>query len=207
MMNKTTRVVLALGAASLAANASAQQREYYLNVDAGVSLVQNLNIKGGNTIELNPGALFDGAFGWQFSKSLAAEFETGFALNSVDKIGGVAVSSYGGRADIYQIPMLVNLVYTFPVEGKIKPFISAGGGGIAALADMQTPLGSVNDTDFTFGYQGSAGARWRLSERSDIGLAYRFLASLDHSWSSGGVTLKTDGMFTHSLMLSFCWKF
>lgn len=206
-MNKTTRVVLALGAASLAGNALAQEREYYLNVDAGVSLVQNLNIKGGNTVELNPGARFDGAFGWQFSKPLAAEFETGFVLNSVDKIGGVAVSSYGGRADIYQIPLLVNLVYTLPVQGKIKPFISVGGGGIAAVADMQTPLGSINDTDFTFGYQGSAGAKWKLSDRVDFGLAYKFLASLDHSWSSRGVTLKTDAMFTHSLMLSLGWKF
>ena len=199
--------MLTLGAASLAANAHAQQREYYLNVDAGVSLVQNLNIKGGNNIELNPGARFDGAFGWQSSKQLAAEFETGFTLNSVDKIGGVAVSSYGGKADIYQIPMLVNLVYTPPLQGRIKPFIGAGGGGIATMADMQTPLGNVNDTDFTFGYQGFAGVGWTLSERTEIGVAYKFMGSLDHSWSSRGVTLKTDSMFTHSILLSFLWKF
>lgn len=205
-MNKTTRVVLALGAASLAANARALEREYYLTLDAGVALVQNLNIKGGNTVELNPGARFDGAFGWQFSKPLAAEFETGLTLNSVDKIGGVSVSSYGGRADIYQIPMLVNLVYTLPLEGKMKPFIGAGGGGIATVADMQTPLGGIDDTDFTFGYQGFAGVRWALSERADIGLAYKFLGSLDHSWSSRGVTLKTDATFTHSFMISFRWK-
>jgi len=206
-MNKATRVMLSLGAASLAANAHAQEREYYLNIDAGVSLVQNLNIKGGNTIELNPGARFGGAFGWQFSQPLAAEFETGLTLNSVDKIGGVAVSSYGGRADIYQIPMLVNLVYTLPVQGKIKPYIGVGGGGIATVADMQTPLGGIDDTDFTFGYQGFVGVKWALSERADVGLGYKFLASLDHSWSSRGVTLKTDAAFTHSLMLSFCWKF
>ena len=199
--------MLALGAASLAANAHSQEYKYYLTVDAGVALVQDLNIKGGNTIELNPGARFDGAFGWQFSKPLAAEFETGLALNSVEKIGGVAVSSYAGRADLYQIPMLVNLVYTLPVQGKIKPYVGAGGGGIATVADMQTPLGGIDDTDFTFGYQGFAGARWTLSERADIGLAYKFLASLDHSWSSRGVTLKTDATFTHSLMLSFRWKF
>jgi len=206
-MNKTTRVVLALGAASLAANACAQEREYYLNVDAGASLVQDLNIKGGNTIQLNPGGRIDGAFGWQFFKSLAAEFETGFTLNSVDKIGDVSVSSYGGSADIYQIPLLVNLVYTPSIHGKIKPYIGAGVGGIATVADMQTPLGNVNDTDFTFGYQGFAGARWELSPCADIGLAYKFMGSLDHSWSSRGVTLKTDPMFTHAFLLSFRWKF
>jgi opacity protein-like surface antigen len=206
-MTKTTRVMLALGAASLAVNARAGERGFYLNLDAGVSMVQDLNIKGGNTVEINPGARFDGAFGWQFSKPLAAEFETGITLNSVDKIGGIAVSSYGGRADIYQIPMLVNLVYTLPVQGKIKPYVGAGAGGIATMADMQTPLGNINDTDFTFGYQGFAGVRWTLSERADIGVAYKFMASLDHGWSSSGVTLKTDGMFTHALMLFFRWKF
>jgi len=206
-MNKTTRVVLALGAASLAANAHAQERQYYLDVDAGVSLVQDLNIKGGNTIELNPGARIDGAFGWQFSKQFAAEFNTGLTLNSIDKIGGVAVSSYGGSADIYQIPLLVNLVYTLPMQGKINPFVGIGGGGIATIADMQTPLGNVNDTDFTFGYQGFAGVGWALSDRADIALAYKFMGSLDHNWSSGGVTLKTDAMFTHSILLSFRWKF
>ena len=199
--------MLALGAASLAANARAGEREFYLNADAGVSIVQDLNIKGGNTIELNPGARIDGAFGWQFSQPLAVEFETGITLNSVEKIGGVAVSSYGGRADIYQIPMLVNLVYTPPMQGKFKPFVGAGGGGIATVADMQTPLGNINDTDFTFGYQAFAGVGWTLSKRADIGLSYKFMGSLDHSWSSGGVTLKTDAMFTHALLLSFRWKF
>jgi opacity protein-like surface antigen len=204
-MNKTTRVVLTLSAASLAANACAQERQYYLNLDAGASVVQNLNIKGGNRIELNPGARFDGEFGWQFSQPLAAEFETGFALNSVDKIGGVAVSSYGGSADIYQIPMMANLVYTIPTQGKIKPYIGAGAGGIAAVADMQTPLGNVNDTDITFGYQGFAGVRWTLSEHADIGLAYKFMGSTDHTWSSRGVAIRTDAMFTHALLLSFRW--
>ena len=206
-MNKTTRVMLALGAASLAVSARAGERGFYLNADAGVSIIQDLNIKGGNSIELNPGARFDGAFGWQFSEPLAVEFETGITLNSVDRIGGVAVSSYGGSADIYQIPMLVNVVYTPPIQGKFKPFIGAGGGGIATVADLQTPLGNVNDTDFTFGYQAFAGVRRTLSRRAEIGLVYKFMGSLDHSWSSGGVTLKTDAMFTHALLLSFSWKF
>lgn len=199
--------MLALSAASLAANARAAEREFYLNVDAGASMIQDVNIKGGNTIELNPGARIDGAFGWQFSKPLAVEFETGITLNSVDKIGGVAVSSYGGSADLYQIPMLVDLVYTPPIQGKIKPFLGVGGGGIATVADMQTPLGNLNDTDFTFGYQAIAGVRGALSKRAEIGLTYKFMGSLDHSWSSGGVALKTDAMFTHSLLLSFRWKF
>jgi opacity protein-like surface antigen len=145
--------------------------------------------------------------GWHFSDQLAAELETGFTLNSVHKIGGVPVSSYGGKADIYQIPMMANLVYTFPLKGKFKPFIGAGGGGIATWADMQTPLGNVNDTDFTFGYQGMAGVGWELSKCVDIGMTYKFMASLDHDWSSGGVAFKTDGMFSHSILLSFRWKF
>ncbi|HWC60225.1 MAG TPA: outer membrane beta-barrel protein [Verrucomicrobiae bacterium] len=206
-MKQTTRVVLTLGAASLAVNAHARERDFYLSLDAGASIIQDVNIKGGNTIELNPGARIDGAFGWQFSRSLAAEFETGITLNSVEKIGGVAVSSYGGSADIYQVPMLVNLVYTPPTHCKIKPFIGAGGGGIATIADMQTPLGNVNDTDFTFGYQGFAGVKWTLSRCTDIGLTYKFMGSLDHNWSSGGVALKTDAIFTHALLLSFRWKF
>jgi hypothetical protein len=46
-----------------------------------------------------------------------------------------------------------------------------------------------------------------LSKHADIGLSYKLMGSLDHNWSSGGVTLKTDAIFTHAILLSFSWRF
>jgi opacity protein-like surface antigen len=208
-MIKKTRFVLALGVASLVANAYAHEvgSHLYLNFDAGGAVVQDVRIKDGDTIKFNPGGRIDAGLGWRISEPLSVEFETGVAFNSVDKIGGVAVSSYGGNADIYQIPLLVNLVYTPPLKSAIKPFIGIGAGGIGTVADMQTPLGNINDTDFTFAYQAVAGVKWTLSKHAEINLDYKFLGSFDHSWSSGGVTLRTESIFTHSLLLSFSWKF
>ena len=57
--------------------------------------------------------------GYRLSASFAAELEAGFTYNPVKQSGPVAFIDW----DIYQVPLLANIVYTLPLEGRIKPYV------------------------------------------------------------------------------------
>jgi opacity protein-like surface antigen len=202
-------LTLAAAAAFVTAQAGAQTNSgpWSLNFDGGVAMPQNVNIKGGDSIEFATGFRVDAGVGYRFLKPLVAEIDVGIIDNSVTRIGGLDVSSYGGSASLYQVPLVAQVIYEPQLKGVVRPFIGAGFGGIATVANFETPLGSINDTDYTFCYQGVAGVKLAAGDHLEFGVAYKFLGTLDHSWSENGVTLKTDGILTHTIMAVVTWKF
>lgn len=208
-MHPSKSLFLAPVALALAFTAQAQETpgSVYLKADAGATFEQGLNIKGGSKLDFDTGFRFDVGPGYQITKSLAAEFEVGVIYNQVDTLGGVPLSTYGASADLYQIPMLVNVVYTVPLKGAIHPYIGAGLGGVATVVDVTSPLGDVNDTDFVFGYQALAGLTFSVAEHVELGVAYKFLGTTDHHWSDHGVTLDTDPAYSHSILATLKWRF
>ena len=58
-------------------------------------------------------------------------------------------------------------------------------------------------SDFTFGYQGSLGLKYAISENCDLGIAYKFLGTSDHDMGRFG----TDGTLTHSLLATLTFRF
>jgi len=178
-----------------------------LSLDGGVALPQNVNIKGGDTIDFDGGFRIDAGVGYKICPPLTAEVEAGLIDNSVNKIGGVAVGSYGGTATLYQVPLVAQIIWAPCLKGVVKPYLGVGIGGVATVANLDTPLGNVNDTDVVFCYQAEAGVKFLAGEHLELGVVYKFLGTLDHSWSENGVTLNTDGIFTHSIMAVLTWKF
>ena len=198
---------VALASVAMPAGAQTNTGPWSVNFDGGVAIPQNVNIKGGDTINFGTGFRLDAGVGYRLLKPLVAELDAGVIDNAVTTIGGVTVSSYGGSARLYQIPLVAQLIYSPVQKGVFRPFIGAGAGGIATVANLQTPLGSINDTDYTFCYQGVAGVKLAANEHLEFGVIYKFLGTLDHSWSENGVTLKTDGILTHAIMAVVTWKF
>lgn len=209
MINKTNvRHLIAAGTMLVigAANASAQM---YLNGEVGAAFAQDVTIKntGGAKASFNPGVRGGFALGYNLSDSFAAEFESGVIWNSMDTLGGMSVSDAGATIDLYQIPFLANLVYKTPVKSGFSGYIGAGVGGVASILDVSAQGNNGNDTDFTFAYQGMAGVKYAICKNMDVGVAYKFLGTLDHSWNIGGGGLSTEALYTHSVLATFTFRF
>lgn len=179
----------------------------YVTADVGPAFQQNINIAGGSKIDFNTGVRGDVSFGYACKPWLATEFATGVIWNSVDTIGGVAPSSYGGSMDLYQIPLMGNLVLTAPNLGRFRPYVGGGLGCVIGKLDFNSPLGNIHDTDHTFAYQAFAGLNYQISERVVVGLGYKYITTRDHGWTQNGVTLDTEGTSTHSVTCSLTWFF
>jgi opacity protein-like surface antigen len=202
----------------LAANAVQAQsaNNWYWDVRAGVALPQDTAIKsspygGGGDIDFDAGLHVGVALGYRLSPSVAMELETGVLWNSVNEINGNNFSNVGGSADFYQIPVLANVVYT-PLHGAFSPFIGVGVGEVTAIFDSSHlplfgPGTGYSDTDFVFAYQATAGFKYAVNERLDLGLAYQFLDAARNDWSDHGVPFETGDVRTHSIMATLTWRF
>jgi OOP family OmpA-OmpF porin len=193
-----------------AANADAQSDKWYLDANAGAAIQQDVDIKnGGGKVVFDTGFRSGLSFGYNFNDSFSAGIETGVIGNSINSINGTSLSSVGSSANIYEIPMLANVIYKIPTKSGFTPYFGVGLGGAATvLNSSNVPLGfPKSDTDFTFALEGSAGLKYALDKNMELGVAYEFLGTTDHSWSQGGVTFKTDGTMTHAIVATFTWKF
>lgn len=186
----------------------------YLDGGVGVSIQQGTDIQfamGGNSgqVQFDPGIRGEIAVGYNINKHFAAEIESGLMWNSVDSIAGNSGSSLGYRAEIYEIPTLVNFIYR-PLHGKFQPYVGIGAGVAATIFDSSNiPLysPSFSDTDWTFAYQGEIGFKYAICSSTDLGIAYKFTGTTDHNWSDSGYSLKTDGTMAHTFMVTLTWKF
>jgi opacity protein-like surface antigen len=181
------------------------QETFFLGAGAGVALMQDLTLKntGGAKMSFDPGARFDLSLGYRLTTALNADFQTGFLYNSVNRIAGVSLSDVGASAEFYQIPLLVGVNYTIPIHGPIKGFLGADIGGVIGRFNATSPGGNIEHTDFTFGYQGTAGIKYEFNDRIDLGLAYKFLGTTDHSFGSG---TRSDGTMAHCILICFQMK-
>jgi opacity protein-like surface antigen len=188
-----------------ASGSSGDQETFFLGAGAGVALMQDVTLKdtGGAKMSFNPGARFDLSLGYRLTKALNADFQTGFLYNSVDRIAGISLGDVGASAEFYQIPLLVGLNYTLPIHGPIKGLLGADVGGVIGRFNASSPGGNLEHTDFTFGYQGTAGIKYEINDRMDLGFAYRFLGTTDHHFGSG---IRSDGTMAHCIMVCFRMK-
>jgi opacity protein-like surface antigen len=130
--------------------------------------------------------------------------------NSMDKINGGPLSSYSQSVDIYSVPVLANVIYKVPTKTSWTPYFGVGAGGVIGIFDLKGPGTDFSDTDFTFAYQAEAGLDYALTKNASIGIAYKFLGTLDQRWLLAGnpdnhVTL--DGVYIHAVMVKFTWNF
>jgi opacity protein-like surface antigen len=206
------------GAALMFANAGQAQdtNRFYLDGKVGVALPQDTSIQtspfgNSGTIHFDPGIRADLGLGCNLCASFAVELESGVVWNSIHQIGSNRLSIFNASADLYQIPVIVNGIYKFPLHGNFKPYVGVGVGAVGGLFEGSsipaTTSSSYSDLDFTFAYQGTLGFKYSVCKHAEVGLAYEFLGTTDHEWSDQGVTFKSDGTMTHSLMATLTWKF
>jgi opacity protein-like surface antigen len=176
---------------------------WYLKADAGPAFVQDINttstdIFGGThttRISFSTGVRLDLDCGYQIDRAWAVEGEVGYIYNATD----FSNSTGSGSSSFYQVPVMVNGIYTAPVDWFVKPY---GGLGVGVVVS-----GLDNLEDVTAAGQVIVGAKCKLSQRWDAGLAYRFLATSSHDWNGIFTSTEGSGTLTHSVVATVGFKF
>jgi opacity protein-like surface antigen len=198
---------LAASAAALvitAGNLQAKDEpDFYAIVDAGGSLQQNININGISTT-FNPGYRADIGFGYNVCRGFAAEFEAGSIWNSLDKIGGVPLTSKQ-EGNLFQYPFLAKAIFKLPLDNGLTPYIGGGIGGVGGTFHLKDEFMDDSSSDFAFAYSGEAGLRYAINDNMEVGIGYKFLGSTGYKFFHEA--LQTGDSFNHSIFASFAWSF
>ena len=199
---------------------------FYLNLDIGPTFIPDVQVRNslGNQAAFDTGVGGNLCAGYHLNHWLATELETGVLWNSIDRIGAVSLSQLHSRADLYQIPLKLNLVCNIPTKTRWTPYLGGGVGAMFSVLDSHVdpvpsqgpnraasiPVGNHNftDTDCTLAYQAIAGLKYNISPHAQIDLGYKFFGTTDHTWNDrNGGQFRTGPIYTHAVALSFTWRF
>src|SRR5215471_14972724 len=112
-------------------NALQAQREssspgIYVEAEGGAVYMQNLQVNVGTQEEFKfkTGARADLVVGYKFTRHWSTELDSGVIWNSFDKYGDYSFSA--SKANLYQIPIMVNYLYRLPIGRSFEGFLGAG---------------------------------------------------------------------------------
>lgn len=207
----TLAATMLLAGCPILLKAEDNAERFYVHADIGPVFIQDLTLHtsfGRSATHFEPGVRGDAAIGYNLSDSLAVETETGVLWNRVNSFNGFSASG----TDLYQIPLLENLLYRIHLKHGWTPYV--GGGVGADFTVFKTSVisrsglpESAGGNDVTLGFQAKAGISYAISPNADIDFGYKFLGSLQHDWDVAGFRYKSDDIYTHAVLVSFCWKF
>ena len=186
-----------------------QAMDRYFNMEFGGLLQQDVSVhSSGQKVSFDPGFAGNFNFGFDLTEALALEFQTGFSYNSINT-SGTSLTFAGNFADMYQYPLMANLIFRAPLPGGLTPYVGAGYGGMVSELELYSRGFYASDTDITPAYQVLAGLKCDLNRHTEIGVGYRFLATTQHTWFADDPFLytATGQTFQHYIMATFTFSF
>jgi opacity protein-like surface antigen len=194
-------------AAPVYAAQSDQDLGFYFNANLGPSFTPNFESSRFGypaAFSARPGFRLGAEPGFNFMSAdhltLGGEFETGVIYNDLNSITP-AGSTASMRGQLYQVPILGNLVLTLHPDSFVAPYIGVGGGGDYSRAVIHNPGFFSSDTwndEVNPAFQAMAGIRFRLNSLCDVGFGYKFLADFPNEGKYIG---------THSAQAVFALRF
>jgi OmpA-OmpF porin, OOP family len=215
-------ISLALASTALASPALARDDQWYVGVDGGAMIVEDLDIASNGTTLVNSG--FDkgfdvgGVVGYDFG-GFRLESEVSYRKASI-KDHTVTLpaplaalnGTYDGESAFGKasaLSFMVNGLLDFGDDDGIQGFVG-GGVGVARIDLSNFGVASttlLDDSDTGFAWQALAGIRAPLSNSWDIGLKYRFFnADKINLVTTPGIGVDTR-FRSHSLMGSLIYNF
>jgi OmpA-OmpF porin, OOP family len=222
-------VVLALASTALATPALARDKSWYVGVEGGAMIVEDINYdigasRNAATVDHNYGYDVDGVIGYDFG-GFRVETEVGYRSATVDgytstlttpaytstgALVNAPAGSYsyaGGRTSA--LSFMLNGLLDFGDDDGIQGFVGGGVGVARVKANYQlnTRGNFVDDSDTVFAWQGLAGVRAPLTDHIDATLKYRFFNA--DNVKLVDVTNRTfDGRFrSHSILGGITYNF
>ena len=224
---KSTSLLLATAAMTVAAPAFAREGQPYIGINGGVILEDQVDVDSVTDPSTNlafadtkTGVDADIVFGYDFG-AFRLEAEGGYkqagydgltVLNSAILPGGVTVPSgtvVQNEEDLKIYSGMINALVEFGNDDGFQVF---GGGGVG-IANIDLPVrvagvGTVVDDSATdFAWQLLAGARVALSDNVDLGVKYRYFVANNFGFqASNGARFETD-FDSHSVLASLTYNF
>jgi len=186
--------------------ANAQQAGPYVSGMAGMTILTDstLEDESGATanFESDVGFGLGLAGGYEFGNGMRAELELSYRRNGADAVDGASV---GGSAS--SLGIMANGYYDFHL-GQWVPYLG-GGVGLAIIHAKITDGGFtfVDDAGVTMGFQGIAGAGYKLTPNVMPTLDYRLFATLDVTLTDEGGSDFDAEYLTHNIMLGTRYRF
>lgn len=206
MTLKNTLAVAVVGLLATSSLALAETARPYITLGAGLNFLEDSDISGGgaraNLDFDNPGWAVMGAAGMGVFNNFRVELELAHRDNSVENfVGEVEANS-----------LMANVLYDIPVSfGGITPYIGLGLGAARVTADnvvLGGALGTVNDKDNAWAYQGIVGMSAPITNNLSFQLDYRYFSTfqdVDFRTSTG---VNGEGEYdAHTIMVGLRWSF
>ncbi|MDB5705745.1 MAG: flagellar motor protein MotB, partial [Sphingomonas bacterium] len=193
-------VAMALASTALATPALARDDSWYVGVEGGALLVEDMHFDIGAlpnaaTVNHNYGYDVDGTIGYDFG-AFRLETEVAYKSATVDSYYSsttTPASNFQGRpinvpAGTYDyaggrttaLSFMVNGLLDFGDDDGIQGFVG-GGVGVARVKASDYALNTLSnfldDSDTVFAYQGMAGLRAPLTDHLDASIKYRFFTA------------------------------
>lgn len=195
MMRKLA-VILALATTALSTPALARDDAWYVGVEGGAMLVENINFDIGATaaaarVNHDAGWDADATIGYDFG-AFRAEAEVGYRQANVSsytstlntpvlRANGTAVNAPPGTYNYAggttsALSFMVNGLLDFGEDDGLQGFVGGGVGVARVKANygLNTFSDFLDDSDTVFAWQVLAGVRAPLTDSIDVSLKYRF---------------------------------
>jgi len=188
---------LALYSSCALAESSSITPGFYLGGDFGFAFREDsaLRLEGAFSGYYNfkAGYREDLHLGYRFLNGVLLELDSGYIYNSV--------ANATGSVELHQVPVLLNLIYQFPLKGSLRPFVGFGTGG--AFSQLDTSAASTSLHDVTFAWQAETGVQYAISDHVGLGLDYKCFSTGDLDFGILGLR----SMLTHSVQMSITFRF
>jgi hypothetical protein len=194
----------------------------YLSLNASANFLEDVNIKnipiGSNLfgidngkIAFNAGMSLEIGVGIPINSDLALEFSSGLAYNAVDSVTGILNAGVlgqdavaGGDGEIYQIPLVAELVLTVFDHDGFRVDLH-GGGGLqwtkadisniyAASAGAAAGNASLSGNAFAFRYQGGIDCVVDISSSVSLGASFTYSGTTDSNFGTATFASNVPGV-------------
>lgn len=199
-------------AAQAQAHAQAQPNGFYVGAAAGVDFAIDAKAKtaaGQNEVKYDVGPVGLLSYGYKFG-AFRTELEGGYRTNDVRGARGAALNSPGGEARTWSV--MLNGIYDINTGTALTPYLGVGAGvgfnhvSLTGARPAGSAVGLYNGSDTTFAYQGIAGFSYALSPNLSLTTDYRYFATTDTSFNSGGAKWHVENT-NHVVMAGLRWSF
>lgn len=207
-------IAVALASTALATPALARDKAWYVGVEGGAMIVEDINFDIGAVpsaakVNHNYGYDVDGVVGYDFGM-FRVETEVGYRAASIDSIQTTAATFNGAGGRTSALSFMLNGMLDFGNDDELQGFIG-GGVGVArvkAKYGLGSPGDLLDDSDTVFAWQAIAGVRAPLTRTIDATLKYRFFNADNVKLIETGTGTTVEGRYrSHSILGGFTVNF
>ena len=176
------------------------------------------------SIGFNPGFRFDFAPGYRLNQWINFEFETGCIYNTVESYTITGNGTFTGVSGdpnlngtmkldaegyLLQVPLMVNVEFSYPIGDGWRPFVGAGGGGMFQKLTVSTISGTINyqgdfnQSNFMGAWEAFLGCGYQVAPGFDVSIVYRVDGVLSPDF--GGYTMQN--FYTQAVEFEMNWRF